>query len=91
MVSAGLDIDKILHFVFYDKILQIYRQRESGNFTDTFCQNTDRFQIKWESVRLPSIAPPFGTPLTEAGKNSYIQLILISAYIVVETLNSALD
>ena len=26
MISAGLDIDRILHFVFYDKILQIYRQ-----------------------------------------------------------------
>ena len=26
LISAGLDIDRILHFVFYDKILQIYRQ-----------------------------------------------------------------
>ena len=25
LISAGLDIDRILHFVFYDKILQIYR------------------------------------------------------------------
>ena len=24
--SAGLDVDRYLHFVFYDKILQIYRQ-----------------------------------------------------------------
>lgn len=53
-------------------------------------QNTDRFQIKWGSVILPSIAPPFGTSLTETGKNSYIQLLLISTYVAVETLNSAL-
>ena len=26
LISAGLDIDRILHFVFYDKTLQIYRQ-----------------------------------------------------------------
>ena len=26
LISAGLDIDRILDFVFYDKILQIYRQ-----------------------------------------------------------------
>ena len=26
LISARLDIDRIVHFVFYDKILQIYRQ-----------------------------------------------------------------
>ena len=26
LISAGLDIDRILHFVFYHKILQIYQQ-----------------------------------------------------------------
>ena len=26
LISAGFDIDRILHFIFYDKILQIYRQ-----------------------------------------------------------------
>ena len=26
LISAGLDIDRILHFICYDKILQIYRQ-----------------------------------------------------------------
>ena len=30
LISAGLDIDRILHFVFYDKILQIYRQTTLG-------------------------------------------------------------
>ena len=24
LIPAGLDIDRILHFVFYDKILEIY-------------------------------------------------------------------
>ena len=32
LISAGFDIDRILHFIFYDKI---------GSFTHTFCQNTD--------------------------------------------------
>ena len=26
LIYTGLDIDRILHFIFYDKILQIYRQ-----------------------------------------------------------------
>ena len=25
LISVGLDIDRILHFIFYDKILQVYR------------------------------------------------------------------
>ena len=28
LISAGLDIDRIMHFVFYDKILQIYQQHQ---------------------------------------------------------------
>ena len=28
LISAGLDIDRILHFVFYHKILQIYQQHK---------------------------------------------------------------
>ena len=42
LISAGLDIDWILHYVFYDKILQIYRQHWSRNFIDIFCQKTDK-------------------------------------------------
>ena len=42
LISAGLDIDRILHYVFYDKILQIYRQHWSRNFIDIFCQKTDK-------------------------------------------------
>ena len=32
MTSAGLDIDRVLHFVFYDKVLQIYRQHYVRKF-----------------------------------------------------------
>ena len=32
LISAGLDIDRTLHFVFYDKILQIYRQHYVKKF-----------------------------------------------------------
>ena len=32
MTSAGLDIDRVLHFVFYDKVLQIYRQHYIRKF-----------------------------------------------------------
>ena len=37
LISVGLDIDRILHFVFYDKIIQIYRNIGSGNITNIFC------------------------------------------------------
>ena len=39
MISAGLNIDRILHFVFYDKILQIYRQ----HWIRKFNQKTYKF------------------------------------------------
>ena len=39
MISAGLNIDRILHFVFYDKILQIYRQ----HWIRKFYQKTYKF------------------------------------------------
>ena len=35
LISAGLDIDRILHFVFYDKILQIYQQ----HWVRKFCRH----------------------------------------------------
>ena len=45
LIYTGLDIDRILRFVFYDKILQIYRQHLVKKFTDIFCQNTDKFGL----------------------------------------------
>ena len=37
MTSAGVDIDRILHFAFYDKHSEFTDNIGSGNFT--FCQN----------------------------------------------------
>ena len=45
LISTGLDIDRILHFIFYGKHSK-FTDIESGSFTDTFCQNTDKFQKK---------------------------------------------
>ena len=41
LISAGFDIDRILHFIFYDKISKFTNKIRSGRFTHTFCQNTD--------------------------------------------------
>ena len=45
LISVELDIDRILHFVFYARILQIYRQHLVRKFTDIFCQNTNKFGL----------------------------------------------
>ena len=44
LISAGLDIDRLLHFVFMVKHFKFTDNVRSGNFSDTFCQNTDKFQ-----------------------------------------------
>ena len=44
MISAGLDIDRILHFFFMTKYSKFTENVGSGNFTDTFCKNNDKFQ-----------------------------------------------
>ena len=54
LISVGLGIDRILYFVFYDKILKIYKQHWSENFIDTFCQNTDNFQKSGRGVLQPA-------------------------------------
>ena len=66
LISAGLDINRVLRFgvffFFYDKILQIYRQIESGYFTNTVCQKTDKFQKSGErGVTRPLTPPPSHT------------------------------
>ena len=69
LISAGLDIDRILHFVFYDKILQIYRQHWVRKFTDTFCQNTNKFNKKGRCY-IPT--PPLSARHALACINSYV-------------------
>ena len=45
----------------------------SGNFTDTFCQNTDKFRKSGGVLHPPSPdTPVFGTPLANANSNSYV-------------------
>ena len=58
LISVGPDIDRILHFVFMIKCSKFTDNIESGNFTDTFCQNTDKFQ---NSAGV--LLPPLDTPL----------------------------
>ena len=36
LLSAGLDIDRILHFVYYNKNYKFIENIASGIFTDTF-------------------------------------------------------
>ena len=47
LISAGLDIDRILHFVFYDKILQIYRQHWVKKFYRHILSKYRQIQKKW--------------------------------------------
>ena len=44
LISARLDIDIILHFVFMVKYSKFTDNIGSGNFTDTFYRNTDKFK-----------------------------------------------
>ena len=47
LISAGLDIDRILHFVFYDKILQIYRQHWLRKFYRLILSKYRHISKKW--------------------------------------------
>ena len=44
LISVGLDINRILHFVFLIKYSKFTNNIGSGNFTDIFFQITDKFQ-----------------------------------------------
>ena len=57
MISEGLDIDRVLHYVFMKKYSKFNDNIGSGNYTDTFCQNTNKFQ-KSGRVLHPSKPPP---------------------------------
>ena len=58
LISAGLDIDRILHFVFYDKILQIYRQHWVRKFYRHILSKYRQISKKWGreggEVKLPT-------------------------------------
>ena len=67
MISTGVDIDRILHFVFMIKYSKFIDNIGSGNFTDTFRQNTDSFleKVEGRGVLHPDTPPPpLGTPFT---------------------------
>ena len=44
LISAELDISRILHFIFCDKIFQIYRQHWVRKFYRHILSKTDKFQ-----------------------------------------------
>ena len=48
LVSAALDIDRILHFVFYDKTLQIYWQHWERKFYQHILSKYRQISNKWE-------------------------------------------
>ena len=48
LISAGLDIDRILRFVFYDKILQIYRQHWVRKLYRHILSKYRQILKKWE-------------------------------------------
>ena len=48
LVSAALDIDRILHFVFYDKTLQIYWQHWVRKFYQHILSKYRQISNKWE-------------------------------------------
>ena len=52
LISAGLDIDRILHFVFYDKILEISRQHWVRKFFRHILSKYQQIQKKWGVLRL---------------------------------------
>ena len=64
--SVGLEIDRILDFVFFMiKYSKFTDNIGSGNFTDIFCQNTDKFQKGGGVLHPlpPHPPPPLDTPL----------------------------
>ena len=60
LISAGLDIDRIRHFDFYDKILQIYRQHWVRKFSRHILSKYRQISKKWGSCYTP---PHPTTPL----------------------------
>ena len=61
LISARLDIDRILHFVFYGKILQIYRQHWVRKFYRHILSKYRQIPKKWVGggvVTLPHIHTP---------------------------------
>ena len=48
LVSAALDIDRILHFFFYDKTLQIYWQHWVRKFYQHILSKYRQISNKWE-------------------------------------------
>ena len=63
LVSAALDIDRILHFVFYDKTLQIYRQHWVRKFYQYILSKYRQISNTWEGCYTPIPPPPLNTPL----------------------------
>ena len=77
LISAGLDIDRLLHFVFMVKHFKFTDNIRSGNFSDTFCQNTDKFQ-KMGGGGGVTPPPQLDTPLLlGVGLNSFLNLCIL--------------
>ena len=62
LISAGLDIDRILHFVFCDKILQIYRQHWVRKFYRHILSKYRQFSKKQGGWGYTLLIPLLDTP-----------------------------
>ena len=58
LISAGLNIDRILHFVFYDKILQIYQQHWVRKFYRHIFPKYLQIPKKWNTPKTPCSTRP---------------------------------
>ena len=74
LIFAGLDIDRILHFVFMIKYSKFTDNIGSGNFTDTFCKIPTNLKKvcacvcvcgggEWGVLRCCTPPTPLGTPV----------------------------
>ena len=62
LISARLDIDIILHFVLYDKILQSYRQHWVRKFYRHILSKYLQILKKWGECYTPPHPLPLETP-----------------------------
>ena len=86
LTSTGLDIDRILHFVFLIKYSKFTEDIGSGKFTDTFCQNTNKFQKSEEGgCYIPTnLLPSLDTPLVTTA----VRIELVSSLTTTEIIKS---
>ena len=72
MISAGLDIDRILHFVFYDKILQICGQHWGRKFYRHIFPKYRQIPKKWWGGGGGVTPPPTHTHTQALARHAHV-------------------